>query len=364
MKSIRVVVADSDAEYLRQLSRYVLQADFNLELYSFVKVESLQHFLLDNESGKPDILAVSEEMRSDCVDAVPCIKILLSDGAVSETCGDYVCVEKYQKLSGVVNEMLIAYGRASGVAVKASGQTRKTKIVGVYSPVGGSGKSTIAVMLAYQLGLRQKKVFFQNYERIGSMQELLSSEAKIGLSDIMVAVHGKETGIGLLLQSKMYTSAEWHFSYINPPDSALDLDELNGDEQCSILEEMAAVGIFDSVVVDFPSEFSAVTLKLLQLCDWIIVPLLADGIGVGKVKRMFDELRLHEELAGLKDRMIFIGNKMTPQSRDYLQRTSLYEECVPKAMLPLSESYANVAAAVQHGKPLGGELGGVVDLLL
>lgn len=364
MKDIRLVIADDDSAYLQQLTRCILQADYGLEVYSFAKVESLERFLQENQSGEVEIIAVSDSMRSPAVDSASGVKILLSEGEQDEGCEGYLSVNKYQKFSNVISEILIAYGKVTGRSARVGGGTHQSKVIGVYSPVGGSGKTTVALMLAYQLGLRQKKVFYQNYERLNSSLRVLPKGAQIGLSDVMVAVHGKESGIGLLLQTKMYTSPEWHFSYVGPLDSALDLNELSGEEQCSFLRELASANAFDAVVLDFESELNATNFDLLQLCDWLVVPFLPDSMGLGKLELLFHEMELHEELRSLRERMIFVGNKMTPQATAYLQQQKIYGQCAPQAMLPLSEQHANLSAAVQQGQNVGIGLTGVVDTLL
>lgn len=364
MKDIRLVIADDDSAYLQQLTRCILQANYGLEVYSFAKAESLERYLQENQSGEVEIIAVSDSMRSPTVDRTSCVKILLSEGEQDEGCEGYLPVNKYQKFNNVVNEILIAYGKATGRSARMGGGSHRSKVIGVYSPVGGSGKTTVALLLAYQLGLRQKKVFYQNYERLNSAQRFLPKGAQIGLSDVMVAVHGKEPGIGLLLQTKMYTSPEWHFSYVEPLDSALDLNELNEDEQSRFLRELASADAFDAVVLDFESELNAINFDMLQQCDWLVVPFLPDGIGLGKIELLFREMELHEELRSLRERMIFVGNKMTPQATAYLQRQEVYNQCAPQAMLPLSEQYANLSAAVQQGQNVGVGLTGVIDTLL
>lgn len=361
MKKISIAVADQDSFYLKQLTNYLVKTAQSFEVYSFSRQDSFENFLSGGDIHA-DILLLSEEMRCAASDAYGAdAKILLSEGGQDIPEG-YDFVQKYQKSAGLVSEVMLIYGKNSGKGSRLAAGERTTRIIGVYSPVGGSGKTAISLLLAHQLGLRKKKVFYLNCERMDSTHGVLPAEAKTSLSDILVSLHAKETGAGLRIVSGMCTPPRLGFSYVAPLESALEWNEVSLEEQLELLEEISGTGQFDMVVLDFDSEMSADKLRLLELCDQIVVPFLGDSLSLNKLTRLVREIRLRAELAELSKRMIYAANKLAPGMEDYLRRQEIWRTCQPTALVPLSGQWANVGALLQSEMG-GSELCAIVNRL-
>ena len=360
MKKISIVIADEDGLYLKQLTNYLVKSTDTFEVYSFSRQDSLARFLAE-QNNMIDILMLSENMRCAAADAYRVdTKVLLADGEYEEIDG-YQAVKRYQKTSNLISTVMLIYGKKSGKADKLAYGGRNTRFVGVYSPVGGSGKTTISLLLAHQLGMSQKRVFYQSYEHVSSIRGFLPESAQVSLSDLLVDIHSGETGIGLRIVSKMYSDQKLGFSYVNLPDSSLEINEVSLDEQISLIEELDKIGQFDIVMLDFDSELTEEKVSLLKLCDWIVVPFLADQLSLNKLMRFFQELKQRDELSGLSGRMIFVANKAGPSTHAYLQQCGLYQECTPATTVMFSEQLANIGFALRNGQELGGGLQAVAD---
>lgn len=361
MKKIRIAVADGDPFYLKQLVSLLVKSTQGFEVYSFGKQESLEHFL---SGGDPvDILLVSEDMRSGTTDGCSAVKVLLSEGAAAEPPEGYGSVQKYQKTASLIAEVLLIYGRKSGRGEDFARGDRETRVIGVWSPVGGSGKTTIALLLSQQLGMARKKVFYQNWERVNSTRGILPDEAQIGLSEILVDICGGERSVGLRIVSKMAPPTRLGFSYVAPAESALELDELSLEEQKSFLRTLGELDQFDAVILDFESELSGEKRELLGMCQRLVVPFLPDAVSMNKLMGLFHEASLHMDLAQLLERALFVGNRVSQEAQPYLERLGLFQKCAPVAMLPWSRQIADVRTALLSGEG-GGELRLVADMLM
>lgn len=350
MKKIHIIVADEDDIYLKQLTGYFVKSTRSFEVSSFNQQESLARFLERGEE-KVDILMLSESMRCAASDACAAsVKLLLSEGEQGESDG-YSVIQKYQKTADLVNDAMLLYGKASGQADRLVHGDRKSQFIGVYSPVGGSGKTTVALLLACELAAEKKKTFFMNCEHVDSTRGILPALAKISLSELLVAVHSGESGVGLNLFAKMYTHQKLGFSYVNPLDSSLEWGEIPVEERVLFLKELEKTKQFDNVVLDFDSELNMDKLRLLQMCDQIVVPFLPDAISLNKLIQFFREMKLREELAEMSDRFTYVGNRMAPGMENYLRQCGLYEHCVPALLLPASEQAANLGAVLQRDVP-------------
>lgn len=344
MSKINLVIADEEELYLKQLTNYFVKSTKAFEVYSFSKKDSLERFIT---TEKVDILMLSEELKSAAADGCAAeIKLLLSEDG-EDRCEGYETIEKYQKTSDLYHAVMLAYGKKSGKADSLVQGDRKTKLLAVYSPVGGCGKTTLSLLLANQLAKQGQTVFYQNYEHINSTAGILPPSANVSLSDLLVAVRSGEKGIGLRLFSQKYTEPQYGFSYVNPPDSSLELNEVTLEEQLQLLQEIIRLGQFDAVVLDLDGELNADKLRLLQLCDKVIVPFTAQQLSVNKLLQLFREISIREELADLEERMLLVVNMANAYAEAYLRESGVSEKHEVAMMIPASEQAADIAGLLR-----------------
>ena len=358
MKRIRVVVADNDSQYLDMLDQY-LQDVWEQEsaVSSFSEAERLASFLSTLSSDGIDVLLLSEGMSrsiqetmgADAYQALKAVKIILSEQKEMKdgVCQDwpeadgFQIANKYQKMSALCGAVWQAYGKATGQTEKVFKGDHATKFIGVYSPVGGSGKTILSLMLAQALAYSQKQVFYLNCETIDSTSGILPvKEDSVSVSDLL------ESGenLGSLL-SPQYAAPEAGFSYVKPLISSLEWNELREEERDDFFYRLQAISRFDYVVLDFDSDLSAEKTAMLKYCDQIVMPFLADAVSVNKMRRFFYELRRNRELNFLNKKIIYIGNRIGNNSRHCLTK-----EVNVTAMLP-SFSEAADPSSILNGSP-------------
>lgn len=354
---ISIVIADEDSLYLKQLTNYLVKETDNFEVYAFGSKGSLCSFLADG-TVEVDILLLTEGMICPETDNCAAVKILLAEDNWQHM--GYESVAKYQKTADLLKQVTLVFGTHSSRADELIRGTRSSKIIGVYSPVGGSGKTSIALLLAHCIGLRGKRAFYLNYERVDSTRELLAAKAQIGVSELLVAVHAKEQNIGLSLLTKLYEAPKLGFAYVNPADSGLEFNEVPLDEQMELVSQLSRTNSFDAVILDFDSELSIDKLQLLGCCDSVVTPFLPDVISLNKLKQFLHELKLRGEENALLGKTQFVGNKMGTNLQSYLQQSGLPEQCLNSIMLPVSAALANVTAAMQNESA---DLSGLTALL-
>lgn len=348
MKQLRVVLADKDSFYLKQLTNYLLKTPQGFEVLAFTEQEGLERFL---QSGEPaDILLIAEEMRSEITDQSAIAGHFLlaeQDGTAPE---GYVCVPKYQRMSTLIDDVMLDYARRSGRLDRMTGGGRSARLIGVWSPAGGSGKTTLALLLSHQAGLAGKKVLYQNCERLDSSRSVLPQKARAGLSEILVELRSGEAGVGLSMASKACADEELAFSYLNAADSSMELNEFTAEEQRALFSEVAETGRFDLVLLDFDSELNSNKLQMLSLCDRVLIPFLPDQLGLAKLDRLFCEAELHGDIRAVVDKAVFAANKLEPHAERYLQAQPVLGKCGGAEHIPLNGQAANPAEAIR-GRP-------------
>ena len=76
----------------------------------------------------------------------------------------YKAINKYQNADNFVSSILAAFSEnGQGFALPGS-DSKVSKVISVYSPVGGIGKTSICVALATNMSASGHKVFYLNME--------------------------------------------------------------------------------------------------------------------------------------------------------------------------------------------------------
>lgn len=359
MAKINIALADSDELYLNHLSNYLMEHVNTLEVFAFSTKESLIKFIGD-KSNKIDIIAFTEELMDEAVKSadVPA-KVLLSDGTFSEL-EEFKSVNKYQKAEKFVKDILLIYAERTGRVEAVSNGNKNTKTVGFYSPIGGSGKTTLALSTAQILASQGKRVFYLNAEKINSTVDVLNKAGSGSLSDLYLAVKTKGANIGIKIMANKYTDTNSGISYINPAESSLEINEITADEFRRLLTEFENLSEFDYVIVDYDSEFSKEKIKLLEKCDVIVAPFTPENTSLTKAKVFIKELGMYDELKEIKQKTVFVLNKTVEQSNAIVQASGVTTACEIKAGIAMSPRLSDISDILHSGNLLESMMSGIL----
>ncbi len=341
MAKINIVLADSDELYLNHLTNYLIEHINTFEVYSFTTKESLIKFIGD-KINKVDIIAFTEDFMDKTISAANApVKILLTDGSFSDV-NEFENINKYQKAEKFINDILMIYAEKTGRVEAVSRGDKDTIIVGFYSPVGGSGKTTLSVATAYALASQGKRVFYLNAERINSTVNVLNNTESGSMSDIYLNVKTKGANVGLRIMANKYTDTRTNISYINPAESSLEINELTNDEFKKLIKEFEGLGEFDAVIVDFDGEFSKDKVTVLSSMDKIFVPFVPEGLSAAKIGLFLKELQMYDELKEIYDKLYLVLNKANNQNSGVINSNEYLANEEIKATIPLSPILADV----------------------
>ncbi len=308
---INLVLADSDSAYLERLSRYIQETHTQFDLYSFSSVEYLENYL-KTQGIRIDILLCSADLFTESVkssDSV--IKIVLSDGTYDSN-DEYEHVNKYQKAENIITSILVKYAELTGRTDSAAGRHKDTKIIGVYSPVGGSGKTTISVALGKALTECGKKVLYLNYEGICSTADFFTANS--GMSDVFLAAMSKNGNAGLKITANKVNDPLTGIDFVGCAESMLEFNELTAEQLCRIITQTDAMNEFDCIIVDFDSALSNDKISMLSVCDRIVIPFTLSSVSAVKINYLIKESRLHPELGEIISKAVFAANQADPST--------------------------------------------------
>jgi cellulose biosynthesis protein BcsQ len=190
----------------------------------------------------------------------------------------------------------------------------RTSVVAVYSPIGGSGKTTIACALANYLSMMGKKTLYLNFEEVASDGGYFPQSEDKSMSDLMGYI-GNNINLGVKLQGIQQTKKE-NLYYINHFRSPNDIYEITESELEELLAQISNSELYDYVVVDMGGYLDYKTLKIFEIAEKIVLVDRNDMIGKIKMSKFLAQAHIVNEYIYKMMRVINFGRKSNDEISD------------------------------------------------
>lgn len=304
MKRKKMLLADGDIPYLNQVSGYFMERVPQIELLTFTKEETLMKYLI--QESNIDIVVIDEDFVNENLERATegLTRIVLSSGNTFPE--KFFSIKKYQRLETLANEILLRYAEENNTIEIVRGHSR-TKIVAMYSPAGGTGKTTLALALATASSSLGFRVLYLNLEEIDCIHCFFEKTSGT-LSDVFLALKTKGSDAGIKLKSSVEKCSAGFF-YLTGVDSVSEYDEISEDDLKYLLRSIREISDYDLVVIDLSSSFSARIQRVLEETDQILVPIVANENCLAKMEHMLAESRLHDYYDSLFQKMSLVMNQ-------------------------------------------------------
>lgn len=298
---IKIAIADSDREYLQKLAGGLsLYSDLNLALFSDEEsmMNAFRNKKFDIFLFSPKIFSVESsyfKVRAD-------LKVLLDDKeqVISDVYSDAGRIDKYQRVSRIYKKILELYSEVCGKGTAIG--DGYTSICAFYSPVGGSGKTTIALTVAAKLAFMGKRIFYISLEDIASENFYLLQGEDNGLSELMLHID-KNTNINLKIQGMLNNKNE-NLYYLNHFSSPNDIYDMRTEELRKLIDTFSNSGMFDCIVVDMGTGIDEKNKLIFEKADKIVVVERTDAISRRKTGCFFAQQHIINEYGNKMVRII------------------------------------------------------------
>ncbi|WP_010248088.1 AAA family ATPase [Acetivibrio cellulolyticus] len=312
MTRLKLIIADTDETYVESIAGYfMLNYSQRFQVSSFTDKACLVEYLSD-ESNKIDVLLIDSELYSrEILKGNVATVILLTVDRVSSESNEYYTISKYQQGDKIVSDIFNIYAQKDdGDIINITGE-KKTKVVAVYSPIGGSGKTTISTSCAIQCAQKGLKVFYLNLEDFQSTALFCDCRGGQNLSNILYYLKDKSKNLQLRIESAKCIDGEYNIHYFCPPESLLDLQDSKPEELKTLLGELKSMGQYDIVYVDMSSSFDDRNISILDSSDEILLVLPQDAVSDIKIDLFSNEMDILKQRKGIdfSDKINLVLNK-------------------------------------------------------
>ena len=289
-------VCDLEVEYAYHFMEYLgKKKNIPFEIRVFTSSEAFLKYVKMHEV---EILLISEKAMCDEIQEQKIRQIMiLSEGMLPENLRQYPSVYKYQSSSQVIREALAYYGencQEQSMALKM--EKKKMNIIGVYSPVGRTMKTTFALTLG-QILAKNKGVLYLNMEEYSGFEFLFERTYEQNLGDLLYYLRQNTSNLMLKMNGMIQTVN--NLDYIPPVLSPGDIQQTSLKEWLMLLQEIADYSTYDTVILDMGDGIDQL-YQLLEQCTVIYMPVRTDPMSQAKIHQFENLLRLWDKIPVLE----------------------------------------------------------------
>ncbi|TDF99587.1 AAA family ATPase [Paenibacillus piri] len=314
MAKMKLVLLEQDSYFIDMLSSYIRTSEHADTFTISVFTSKEQGFSFVERSREPYILLVHERFiplpEHVFQRQLGCL-ILLSDAPSAADIMEYPVLCKYRPLNQLLSHIISHFNEyASNRMLKGS---RSSRVISVYSAVGGSGKTLTAVHLARELADQGKRVFYLNLEQLPSAAWLEAEPEEEDNYFSRMLYYGKTD---MKLQTaKVERYKRRHrimgFDYFPGVSAAVEMSEITEHDTESLIQSVLASGGYDCLLLDLDSPLYPRVTASLKQSDQVLWLVIDDRVHLEKTKLLLSQLAGLEGMqdSGLNGKLRFVVNK-------------------------------------------------------
>lgn len=278
MKKI-MAVYDEDPFYAERLSDYVNRKEKGVfEAQAFTSKKHLEEYAKDHEI---DVLLTGDTADENGLSGIKSAqRIYLTEEQRAGQEKSVPEIYKYQSGDDIIREVMAAYCEVPEAKEAFPGLfTKEKKIIGIYSPVGRCGKTSLALSVG-QILAKEEKVLFITLDTFTGFSGLLDEQWKRDLSDL-IYYYKQGRFHALRLNSIIYYLGD--MAWIPPIRFPDDYNQITAEEMADFLTKILEECGYNTVILDVGS-YGRQVMPLLEICRVIYMPVKEDAISLAKLE--------------------------------------------------------------------------------
>jgi len=302
---IKMLVATVDILYAKLISDNISECHADkVDVSICSALEGLQDALTKHKYN----VALIDATLIEHVDTSAVNLLLLLWSETETTAGlteKFEKIDKYQRISSIVSTVLEKYAKLSNE--NHNSHSRHAKVTAVWSPVGGIGKTSVALAYALSCADNGKEVFYLNLEYFTSTPGYFKENGK-SISSVFEMLENHEGDVKMLIQG--ISCRDNGITYLCGPDNFDDLCVLSCEHIYELIKACASLA--DELVIDLSSVCDARTRKVFEHADSILLVTGQTGASETKMTQFMTQNNVFDSI---KDKVTLVANKGATVSR-------------------------------------------------
>lgn len=270
MSKQSLIMAVKETEYIDRLAEYIRHSPFGemWQLTAFTNPAAFKHFIrggyrIDFIVAQPAML----EGLGESIGAIPAAALVSYHGQSQ----DLPEILQYQPLPQLLQSCSSVYAGSNERFIHGSNSANgSTSVISVYSASGGIGKTTLALQLAQQAGLRGVRVFYLNLEQWNATSLWFGAEGGDDFSQMLYTLQTQPDKAFVRLTELRKRHSTMKIDYLSPSSNAEERLSLTGDHVKSLIQAITGIGQYDLVIVDMDSRLDSLHHEVFAASDYTL----------------------------------------------------------------------------------------------
>ncbi|MBQ3782319.1 MAG: AAA family ATPase [Lachnospiraceae bacterium] len=320
MKKSILVICEPNEQYAALFLSYVNEHNpTGFDIHIFTDAAALKTYMKEK---KVDVLLIAEEIAKDELSEQAAVVIYLSEGSVSDKSETKHTVNKFQSAEQILRQVCKICAQENNVQINSGFERKETcKQVGIFTPKGGSGKTTLAITLAQILGAR-KNVLVVNLEAFPGNYSW--EQEGNGISTLMYLMKQEREDYQMQVQSAVYRVG--NFDYLSGVSNYQDLQQMKKENMECFLDCLQKYTNYDVIIYDMAFVNESLW-SVFERCDMVLEPRIEGQKSVNMFQSISE--REKEALEDKVKKIILPFERKIDDSVEWLEQGKI-GQCVKK----------------------------------
>ena len=308
-----IAICDEDSDYANSLAAYFrIKGSLALDIQVFTEYETFSQYTAEH---RIDILVIEENFFGSFTNLKHNNLFILCENQKREDFDDPHKIYKYNSADEILRIIMANYDTSQPTSNLSFHKYRKSKLIGIASPIGRCGKTSLGLSLGLKLSQNHSCLFISFDEcsplRISLFRKELNHSS---LADILYYfLQSMDISDNRIISCFQTFQG---MTYIPPSDQLGTYAEITSEDIMNFIINLSELGRYDYIIIDW-SIFSF-DYSLLKLCNTLILPAIEnDKYSTDKISNFYNILNQQ-----YKEDSIQIKNIYLP----YVEYTSLSSE--------------------------------------
>jgi hypothetical protein len=317
MSKLVVVLADTDERYLMPLElKFIEEFEDKANIQVISDKEYFKSYF--STLQKVDILVINEMLYTRDLEkhSIANLFILTESNGINSTEDMSIKkIYKYTSVKEIFNELM---SKTSTKSLRPINQKEDNKVLMVYSPSGGAGKTTLALGISAAIAKCHKRVLYLNTETLQKYNFMLRNN---GFCPHGFEKHMIQRNENIIDYLPEVVGVEL-FDYVLPFRQSPSSLNINMDHYKHLIEAVRVSGQYDYIVVDSSSDFTSEKTMMMSYCDKVMIITGQDAVSVSKLDSLLANIDCSDN-----NKFMFVCNKYSGESVNWLISNNLTNKC-------------------------------------
>lgn len=295
-----------------------------------------------NMPKKIDVLILPEGTRIEHPEFFSKTKIYCLTENDQTTSSD--CIYKYLSIKSIVEKI-----DSNLISDTVVDNDRGTKVVGVFSPAGGSGNTLTALSIAYRLKKKGKHVLYISTTPYQDFTYYMQYE------DVLGTAFGYQCSINIknalkLVQSEIRNE---EFDFL-PPFKNLPVSyQVKFSTYAQIINYLKNKNTYDYIVVELSPEIEADKLIFLKACERTVLVTTQGRVAVTKLEKFLENMLDYNSGVAIlcnrydRNQIDYLSNSEVARKYEFGEYIEEYSSAIDFNMIKGSQLFERVAMCIE-----------------